>query len=908
MTASPIPKKDYFGEIKQMKKQIYLVDGSAYIYRAFHAIKSLSTSDGMPTNAVFGFTRTLLKLIHDKDPEYISVFFDARGETFRHEIYKDYKANRPPMPDDLALQIPYVKKIIKAFNFPCIEEQGFEADDLIGTYARIAQENGFEVVMVTGDKDFMQLVTENAVIFDPMKDMQINIHTIKKDFSLSPDQIIDMLGLAGDASDNIPGVPGVGPKTAIKLLSEFKSIENLFENLDSLKNKKSLYKKLEENRDQAFLSRKLVVIDQYAPAEKKIEEFRIKPFNRKALSDLFKELEFKQLYTEFAVPKEDIAKTYQCVTGLDDIKNLVTALEKAAIFAVDTETTSQYPMLASLVGISFSFKPHTAFYIPLNHENLENHDQPGMKAALELIKPLLENPGIKKTGQNIKYDYIVLYRAGIEMQGIVFDTMIASHLLNPAVRSHSLDSIAMDLFNHKTIKYADVAGKGKKEINFRQVAITDAVDYACEDADITFMAHTVLEQQIRETHLKALMDTIEMPLVTLLARMEMTGIRVDREKLTTLSKSFEQELERMEKDIFALAGETFNINSSKQLGDILFEKLKLPVQKKTKKKTGYSTDVNVLKNLADHHELPEKILRYRSVSKLKSTYSDALYGLIHPETQRIHTSFNQTITATGRLSSSDPNLQNIPIKTREGRKIRETFIPEKGCVFVSADYSQIELRILAHCADDQILIEAFNRDEDIHARTAAEVFQVFPDMITEELRRQAKAINFGIIYGMSAFGLSKELNITRKMAQIYINSYFKRYKGVRQFIDTTIKETQKTGMVSTLLGRKRKISDINASNTNIRKFAERTAINTPIQGSAADLIKLAMINMEKRLKQENMNSRMLISVHDEIVFESPEQEKDQLIILAREVMEGVFDLKVPLKVNISFGDNWARAH
>jgi len=891
-----------------MKKQLFLIDGTAYIYRSFHAIKSLSNASGMPTNAVFGFTRTLLKLIQEKQPEYVAVFFDAKGPTFRHERYEAYKANRPPVPDDLAIQIPYVKKMVKAFNFPCVEKQGFEADDLIGTYARIAEEQGFEPVMVTGDKDFMQLVTENAVIFDPMKDKVIDEETIQAEFSLTPAQVIDMMGMAGDAADNIPGIPGVGPKTAIKLLSEFHTMDNIYENLDALKSKKSLYKKLTENRDQAFLSRDLVTIDRYSPVDQKIDAFKISPYNREELSALFKELEFKQLYNEFAENSPKVQKEYRCVTDIEEIKELVKRLEKAELFTIDTETTSKHPMLASLVGLSFAIEAHKAFYIPVDHENSQGHAQPDVDEVLAILKPLLENPAIKKTGQNIKYDYIVLARAGITMQGIHFDTMIASHLLNPAVRSHSLDTIAMDLFGHKTIKYKDVAGKGQKEISFRQVAIEEAVDYACEDADITFMAWETLDRRIRENGLEPLMTEIEMPLVTLLGEMEITGIKVDRDGLTELSKTFEQELDLMEQEIFALAGEEFNINSSQQLGKILFEKLKLPVQKKTKKKTGYSTDVDVLTSLAEHHELPEKILRFRSISKLKSTYSDALYGLIHPETERIHTSFNQTITATGRLSSSEPNLQNIPIKSSEGKKIRETFVPEKGSLLVAADYSQIELRLLAHCADDEILIEAFCNDEDIHTRTAAEVFQVFPDFITDDLRRQAKAINFGIVYGMGAYRLSNELDISRKMAQTYIDNYFSRYRGVRNFIDTTIEQTRERGEVETLLGRKRKITDINASNTNMRKFAERMAVNTTIQGSAADLIKLAMINMDRALKKNSMASRMVISVHDEIVFEAPEKEQATLVKLATEVMEKVFDLKVPLKVNVSSGANWAEAH
>jgi len=531
-----------------------------------------------------------------------------------------------------------------------------------------------------------------------------------------------------------------------------------------------------------------------------------------------------------------------------------------------------------------------------------------MGEVLDTIRGLLENPGIKKVGQNIKYDYIVFARHGILMQGLAFDTMIASHLLDPSQRGHSLDKIAMELLDHKTIKYEDITGKGKAQIGFEEVEIEKALDYAAEDADITFICYKILEKRLQENNLLPLMNEVEMPLVMVLATMEMNGIKVDKEKLKQLSADFQQELLTLETEIHTLAGEKFNINSSQQLGSILFEKLQLPVKKKTKKKTGYSTDVEVLNELADQHELPRKILRYRSIGKLKSTYSDSLQELIHPETGRIHTSFNQAITATGRLSSSDPNLQNIPIRMEEGKKIREAFIPEKGCIFVSADYSQIELRVLAHCADDEILIQAFNNDEDIHTRTAAEVFQAFPEFITEELRRQAKTINFGIIYGMGAFKLARELDISRKMAQTYIDAYFVRYAGVKSFIDTTIENARKTGEVTTLLGRKRRLNDINASNINLRNLAERAATNTPIQGSAADLIKLAMINMAEAITEKKLKSKMLLSVHDEIIFETPVEEKEELMALARKTMESVFQLKVHLKVKIGTGENWAQAH
>ncbi|MDY0374871.1 MAG: DNA polymerase I [Desulfobacterium sp.] len=891
-----------------MRENIYLVDGSAYLYRAFHAIRSLSTSTGVPTNATFGFTRILLKLIKEKQPEHVAVFFDVKGPTFRNAMFDAYKANRPPMPEELSVQIPHIKEIVKALNIPIVEKTGFEADDLIGTYARLAEEQGFDVVMVTGDKDFMQLVTDHSVIWDPMKEEIIDSQSIFDTLGLTPVQVVDMLGLAGDTADNIPGVPGVGPKTAQRLIAEHGSIQGIYDNIETLKSKKSLYAKLLDNRDQAFLSRDLVAIDREVEVEIPLEEFIISPFDHERLAEIFKELEFTKLYQEFKPKKAPAEKEYILVTEIDRIKELVKDLERADILSVDTETTSQYPMLAKLVGVSFAMDDHRAFYIPLGHTGMDAGNQPDFKQAIEILSPLLENPAVKKVGQNIKYDYIVLKNHGIRMQGIEFDTMIASHLLNPSHRGHGLDKIAMELLDHKTTPYKEITGRGKTQIGFNEVEINEALKYAAEDADITLLCYKILRQRLEENKLMKLMNRVEIPLVTVLADMEIHGVKVDEEKLLELSKTFDRELMTLEDEIHLLAGETFNINSSQQLGTILFEKLGLPVKKKTKKKTGYSTDVEVLNQLAELHDLPAKVLRYRSLGKLKSTYSDALQELINPDTGRIHTSFNQAITATGRLSSSDPNLQNIPIRTEEGKMIREAFIPEQGHILVAADYSQIELRLLAHFADDKILIEAFNNNEDIHTRTAAEVFQAFPEMITEDLRRQAKAINFGIMYGMSAFKLAKEIDVTRKTAQTYIDSYFARYAGVKRYIDATIEQAKKTGEVTTILGRKRRLGDINASNQNLRKLAERAAINTPVQGSAADLIKLAMINMDKALNEAKLKSKMILSVHDEIIFEVPLGEKDVLTDLARQVMEGVFKLKVPLKVNIETGKNWAVAH
>ncbi len=887
-------------------EKIFLIDGSAFLYRAFHAIQSLSTAQGHPTNATFGFTRILMKLIREKNPVYAAVFFDVKGPTFRHKLYEAYKATRPPMPDELAAQIPDIRRMIAALNIPVVQKTGYEADDLVGTFARMAQDQGFEVVMVTGDKDFIQLITDHCTLWDPMKDTVMDPDAVRADMDIEPPQFIDVLGLAGDASDNIPGVKGVGIKTAVKLVAEFGSIDNLYQNLDQVAKKKKLYENLNAGRDLVLLSRDLATIDQHVKIRESIEDFRLKPFDTKQAFALFNELEFKSLAQEFAEKADTSKKIYKLITQVPEMEKLAKVLENKQVFAIDTETTAKNPMEADLVGISFSYMEDSGFYIPVAHT--QETDQPDRAEILRIFGPVLENPDIRKVGQNIKYDYIVLARYGLDLKGISFDTMIASYLLNPSTRGHGLDQIAMNLFGYKMVSYEEVAGKGKDQIGFQDVPVADALFYAAEDADLTFMAYQQFSKQLKDQGLYDLMERFEVPLITVLADMEMTGFKVDKQELAALSKTFETEMALLEKEIYDLAGERFNINSSQQLGVILFEKLQLKSAKKTRKKTAYSTDVEVLTKLAASHPLPEKLLRYRTLGKLKSTYADALGQLIHPDTGRIHTSFNQTITVTGRLSSSHPNLQNIPIRKPEGRKIRKTFVPKEGCTLVSADYSQIELRILAHCAEDEILMEAFCNDEDIHTRTAMEVFQVLPGFVTDDLRSQAKAINFGIVYGMSAFRLANDLNISRKMAATYIDNYFSRYAGVKKFIDNTIRRTRETQETTTIFGRKRRLPDIRSSNTNLRNFAQRAAVNTPIQGSAADLIKLAMIQMDRALEKNSMASRMILSVHDEIIFETPFAEKSDLMDLAREVMEGVYDLKVPLQVNFGSGANWAAAH
>jgi len=886
---------------------LYLIDGSAYMYRAFHAIRHLSNSRGMPTNAVYGFTRMLIKLMQERAPRHVAMFFDAKGPTFRHEMYADYKANRPSMPQEMAVQIPFIKKVTAGFNIPVIEKEGFEADDLIGTYARLAEEAGLDVVMVTGDKDFMQLVTDSTTIWDPMKDLLIDKAAIARDFGLEPDQMIDMMGLCGDTSDNIPGVPGIGPKTALALIQQFGSLQALYDRIDEVTAKKQR-EKLLAHKEQAFLSRRLVTIDRQSPVDFKLESFQVQPPDPQALTDLFQELEFRQLQQEFQQAQPPAATHYHTILDEDELQALIGRLTQCGLFAIDTETTSQYPMQAVLVGISVSYEPNAAYYIPCGHRYIGAPRQLSRDTVLSRFKPLLENAAVAKVGQNIKYDWTVLRRHGVDLKGVVFDTMLASYLLDPSKRAHGLDQIALDFLNHKNVTFECVAGKGKCALTFDQVTLDKAAPYACEDADITLRAYQVLRPKLEALGLMPLMDRVEMPLVSVLMEMEMAGVLLDQDLLHDLSKSLQHQLQLLEEQICSLAGEKFNLQSSQQLGRILFEKLQLPCSKKTKKKTGYSTDVEVLTRLAEQHELPALLLRHRTLAKLKSTYVDALLQMVDPETGRIHTCFNQTIAATGRLSSSEPNLQNIPIRTEEGREIRKTFVARPGWHLLSADYSQIELRILAHYADDAILIESFERNEDIHARTASEVFMASREQVPGELRRQAKVINFGIIYGMSAYGLSRELGISPKMAQTYIDNYFERYSGVKNYMERTVAQARETQQVGTLLGRLRLLPDINSRNPNVRQFAERTAINTPIQGTAADLIKVAMIRTAALLKERQLETVMLLSVHDEIVFEVPDDELDTIRHLVPDIMENVWALKVPLKVNVSWGRNWAEAH
>ncbi|MBW2510734.1 MAG: DNA polymerase I [Deltaproteobacteria bacterium] len=891
--------------MSEQPQRLFLIDGSSYIYRAYFAIRHLSNSQGMATNAIYGFTNMLLKVIRELKPDQLAVIFDSKGPTFRKEIYPDYKANRAAMPEDLVPQIPYIKRIVQAFNLPGIEMPGYEADDIIATLAKKFSAEGMDVTVVTGDKDLMQIVDDHIQLLDTMKDKVYGPAEVAERFG-GADKVVEVQALSGDSSDNIPGVPGIGEKTAKMLIDEFGDVETLLANLDQLKGKRR--ENLENYADLARLSKKLVTLVDNLDLEVDDHAFTLAEPDREALTELFKECEFYKLLQEFSIDTKNRAESagYLVVLTESDLDELVAALEQSERFAFDTETTSLDAMRADLVGLSFAVTAGEAWYVPVGHHYLGMPEQLPLDRVLEAVRPLLASPRQLKIGQNLKYDILVLARAGIEVSGPIYDTMLASYLANPATRSHGMDNLAAELLNYHTISYSEVAGSGKKQIGFEEVEVEKATTYAAEDADITLRLYEKLVPMVTEQHQDGLLNDVEMPLLQILAGMERAGIRINPEFLGGLSADMEKKLAVLETEIHQLAGGPFNIGSPKQLGEVLFENLGLPKGKKTK--TGWSTDVEVLNKLAEDHEIAAKILDYRSLMKLKGTYTDALPKLIHPETGRIHTSFNQAVTATGRLSSSDPNLQNIPIRTEEGRRIREGFIPSDGCVLLSADYSQVELRILAHMADEPALKEAFARGEDIHRSTASEVLGLFPEMVTDEQRRAAKAINFGVVYGISAFGLAKQLGINRREAQQFIDTYFERYPGIRTFMDACIAEAREKMYVTTLLGRRCAIPEINSKNGAVRGYAERNAINYPVQGSAADIIKVAMVKIAARLAKEGLQARMLLQVHDELVFDVPQAELEKVSALVKSEMQGAVDLSVPLLVEVGSGRNWREAH
>ena len=891
------------------RKKLYLIDGSSYIFRAFFGVRQqLSTSNGFPTNALYGFINMLQKVIRDEKPDYLVVAFDSPDKTFRHKIYPNYKANRDAPPEELSRQFPYFEPLVKAYGLSSIRRPGFEADDIIGTLAKKGQQKGLDIVIVSGDKDMMQLISPHIYMLDTMKNKKFMDKEVAEKFGVQADKVVEVMGLMGDSSDHIPGVKGVGPKTAAELIRKFGSIESLYKRIDEVE-KKNLKEKLERDKENAFMSRELVSIDTEMDLEFNSDLMILGKIDSVKLKKMFEEFEFvsflEGMQDGTANSLEVDRSEYKTILTEKSFNDLIESLAKKKSFAFDVETTSKRPVWARLVGISFSFEGGNAFYLPLAHRYLGAPEQLEFEVVREKLKQVFEDKSIKKCGHNIKYDLIVMSNEGIALDGVDFDTMIASYLLNPSSRGHGLDALTMEYFGHKNLTYKEMTGTGSKEIGFDEVEVGRATEYAAEDSDMTWRLKGKLQPQLKDSTLK-LYKEIELPLLEVLAEIELNGVYIDRKHLTELSSKIDKKLLRLEKDIYVLADEQFNINSPKQLSVILFEKLKLPVVKKTK--TGYSTDVSVLGQLALKHKLPEQVLSYRQLAKLKSTYVDALPGEIFKKTGRVHTSFNQTVAATGRLSSSNPNLQNIPIRSDMGKEIRKAFTAEEDNMLLSADYSQIELRILAHLSKDKALKRAFDKGEDVHARTAADIFGGSIGQVDEKSRRMAKAVNFGIIYGLSAFGLSRQLNISRRDAQDFIDQYFSLYSSVKDFMGNTITEARECGYTMTMFHRRRYLPDLKSDNRQVRESAERIAINSPIQGSAADLIKVAMIRLSRNLKKIKLNSKMILQVHDELLFECPVQEKKEIESLVRKEMEGAYSLSVPLVVDIGWGKNWNEAH
>jgi DNA polymerase I len=878
---------------------LYLIDGNSYVYRAYYAIKVLSNSKGFPTNAVYGFTNMLLKIIREKRPDAVVVAFDSPVPTARHRMYEAYKAQRPETPGDLVLQLPYIRKMVSAFQIPIFELPGYEADDIIATIARKAASEGTDVFIVTGDKDMLQLVNDRIKMYDPMKDRIFDSAAVKERYGVEPARIPEFMALTGDAVDNIPGIKGVGEKTAKELLIQFESIEDLLQNHQRIK-KDRVRALVAENADSVRLSEKLAILDPSVPVDMNMDEFRLRDPDWLSLHSLLKELEFGSLMK--LIPSQETRKT-ECETVLSSevLAGVLRSIRDECAF--DTETTGRNPITARLVGLSLSAGKSEAYYVPVSHAYPGVPVQIDKGEASRMLSPVLEDEKIAKTGHNLKYDMIILAGEGVSMKGRLYDTMIASYLLNPNKPNHSLEEVALERLSYRKKTFMEVLGKRK---SFAEVPMEKAAPYACDDASLVFELRGLLFDELRENGLEDLYHTVEMPLIPVLADIEMTGIKVDSDKLLAISKELERELEGIQRRIYFLAGEEFNINSPKQLSNILFHSLGFQPGKKTK--TGFSTEMGVLEELARVHELPREILNYRSMSKLKSTYIDVLPGLINPQTGRVHTSFNQTVTATGRLSSSEPNLQNIPIRGEWGRRIRATFIAEGDNFLLSADYSQVELRVLAHLSNDEGLIEAFRSNLDVHTRTASELFGVTAEQVSPDMRRIAKTVNFGVIYGISPFGLSETLSISREEAKQYIGQYFARHPGVQRYIEENLREAKKNGYVTTLFGRRRAVPELGSRNMTVRQQGERFAINSPIQGTAADIIKIAMITIGRKLREGGMSTKMILQVHDELLFEVPPLEIETAREIVRSGMEGVLQLSAPLRVDIHHGKNWAEAH
>ncbi len=896
------------------RKRLFLIDGSALVYRSYFAFirNPLSNSKGENISAVFGFAKTMIKILDEEKPEYFAVVFDTPEPTFRHKLFDEYKAQRPKMADEMVAQLPRIQQMLEALNVPIIAKPGFEADDVMGTLAKQATAVGIETVLVTGDKDLMQLVGPLVKVFNPRRAGEetewLDSKGVKEKVGLPPEQIVDLLALMGDASDNIPGVPGIGPKTAVPLLQEFGSLKNVLQNLDKVGSKRTK-ESLRANEHLARLSQQLATIHCDVPLDQKPAELVIRDMQNDRAVAFFQDVEIHSLVDRFSQRQEHLAKSYHLVDTDDALHQLIGNLKNAGAFALDTETTDIDPMRAELVGLSFSWQEGIAYYLPVKVPNdlAEQNKSLDLKWVLDRLRPVLEDASIKKCGHNAKYDMLVLAQHGSQVRGLEFDTMVASYLINPTARQHNLDSVSLEYLNFKKIPTSSLIGSGKNQITMDKVPVAKIMEYACEDAEVTWRLRKLLADKLAEFDLQKLFDEVEIPLVGVLMRMEQNGVALDEIYLAGMSKELDRELTQLEGNIYRSAGTKFNINSPKQLGTILFENLKLPTARRTK--TGFSTDVAVLEELAQQHELPRLILEYRQLAKLKSTYVDALPKLINPKTGRLHTSFNQTVAATGRLSSSDPNLQNIPIRTEIGKSIRKAFVTyDNQHVILDADYSQIELRIMAHISGDATLRSSFLHDEDVHTRTAALVFKTEPKEVTPDQRRKAKEVNFGIMYGMGAYGLSQRLGITPDEGDAFIQAYFASYPGVHAFMQNTIREAHEKGYVTTLLNRRRYLPEINSDNRNMRDFAERTAVNTPIQGSAADLIKVAMIHIQRRLTEEKLKSKMILQVHDELVFEVPKNELETMQKLVRTEMENAIHLDVPVKIDMGVGDNWLDAH
>ncbi len=902
---------------RSRRERLILVDGSSFLFRAYHAIPPLSNAKGEPTNAIYGVSNMLRKLLADYQSDYVTVVFDASGKTFRNDLYDQYKAHRPPMPDELRVQIEPLHDLIRAMGLPLIIESGVEADDVLGALAQHAAQQGFSVVISTGDKDMAQLVTEDIILENTMSNTRLDIQGVIDKFGVKPEQIVDYLALMGDTVDNIPGVPKVGPKTAAKWLGHYQTLENLIANADKITG--AIGENLRASLALLPLSKQLTTIKCDLDLPYDLEDLKRQPVDKDKLRSLLTELGFSSWLKMLdnnagagpVIVEEKpavVEPDYETILTEQQFDRWLAQLDNTELFAFDTETTSLDYSKAQIVGVSFAVTPGNAAYVPLAHDYPGVPNQLDRTDILEKLRPLLENPDKSKLGQNLKYDAHVLANHNIALRGIAHDTMLESYILNSTATKHNMDDMAREYLGVTTIHYEDVAGKGAKQIPFQEVSLEQAATYAAEDADITLRLHQVLMGKLQQhPNLHKLYTEIEIPLISVLVRIERNGVLIDTAMLAQQSLELANHIVAIEQQAHDLAGHTFNLGSPKQIQDILYDQQKLPVLKKTPKGQP-STEESVLQELALEYPLPKLILEHRSLSKLKSTYTDKLPQQVDAKTGRIHTSYHQAVAATGRLSSSDPNLQNIPIRSEEGRKIRQAFIAPAGYKIVAADYSQIELRIMAHLSADTGLLKAFSEGRDVHRATAAEVFGVAPDQVTTDLRRSAKAINFGLIYGMSSFGLAQQLGLSRSQAQSYIDLYFARYPGVKNYMDSIREQAREQGYVETLFGRRLYLPEIKSRNAARRQYAERTAINAPMQGTAADIIKRAMISTDQWLFQEKPDAKMIMQVHDELVFEITEDQLDHYTAAIRNIMCSAADLNVPLIVDIGIGNNWDEAH